>query len=119
MKENNPELVKKLIKYQLKAKDVLAQAFLPQSKPIRRNSKKIGKNKTKITLYSGEHSYILMVGDELYDLEIDEFTELNSLIPELAFMEVSQIASVVRAYLSLHKDSSPKLECEWTMECDE
>ena len=30
MKENNPELVEKLITYQLKAKDVLAEAFLPQ-----------------------------------------------------------------------------------------
>lgn len=28
MKENNPELVNKLVKYQLKAKDVLAEAFL-------------------------------------------------------------------------------------------
>lgn len=28
MKENNPELVDKLVKYQLKAKDVLAEAFL-------------------------------------------------------------------------------------------
>lgn len=28
MKENNPELVEKLVKYQLKAKDVLAEAFL-------------------------------------------------------------------------------------------
>ncbi len=31
MKENNPELVKKLVKYQLKAKDVLAAAFIPKS----------------------------------------------------------------------------------------
>lgn len=31
MKENNPELVSKLVKYQLKAKDVLAAAFLPES----------------------------------------------------------------------------------------
>lgn len=30
MKENNPELVDKLVKYQLKAKDVLAAAFLPE-----------------------------------------------------------------------------------------
>jgi hypothetical protein len=30
MKKNNPELVEKLIQYQLKAKDVLAAAFLPQ-----------------------------------------------------------------------------------------
>lgn len=30
MKENNPKLVEKLIAYQLKAKDVLAAAFLPQ-----------------------------------------------------------------------------------------
>lgn len=29
MKENNPELVDKLVKYQLKAKDVLAAAFIP------------------------------------------------------------------------------------------
>ena len=28
MKENNPELVDKLVKYQLKAKDILAKAFL-------------------------------------------------------------------------------------------
>lgn len=118
MKENNPELVEKLIKYQLKAKDVLAQAFLPQTKLVRRNSKRIGKNKTKISLYSTQGTVVLMIGDELYSLEIDEFNELNALIPELAFMEVSQIASVVRAYLSIHKDNSPKLECEWTMECE-
>jgi len=30
IKETNPELVKKLVNYQLKAKDVLAAAFLPQ-----------------------------------------------------------------------------------------
>lgn len=30
MRENNPDLVEKLITYQLKAKDVLAEAFLPQ-----------------------------------------------------------------------------------------
>ena len=29
MRENNPELVEKLVNYQLKAKDVLAAAFLP------------------------------------------------------------------------------------------
>lgn len=119
MKENNPELVEKLIKYQLKAKDVLAQAFLPQTKPVRRNSKRIGRNKTKISLYSTQGTVILIVGDELYSLEVEEFDELNSLIPMLANMEVSQIPSVVRAYLSLHKESSPKLNCEWAMDCDE
>ncbi len=31
MKENNPELVEKLVNYQLKAKDVLAAAFLPDN----------------------------------------------------------------------------------------
>ncbi len=30
MKQNNPELVEKLVQYQLKAKDVLAAAFLPE-----------------------------------------------------------------------------------------
>lgn len=32
MKENTPELVDKLVQYQLKAKDVLAEAFLPHKK---------------------------------------------------------------------------------------
>ena len=32
MKENNPKLVDKLVQYQLKAKDVLAEAFLPKEK---------------------------------------------------------------------------------------
>ena len=31
MRENNPELVEKLVNYQIKAKDVLAAAFLPSS----------------------------------------------------------------------------------------
>lgn len=119
MKENNPELVDKLVKYQLKAKDVLAQAFLPQTKPIRRNSKRIGKKKTKITLYRGENSYILMIGDDVYDLEEDEYTEIDSLIPELVFMNVSQIASVVKAHLSIHENKIQKLEREQTIECDE
>ena len=30
MKKNNPEITEKLIQYQLKAKDILAKAFLPQ-----------------------------------------------------------------------------------------
>lgn len=119
MKENNPELVEKLIKYQLKAKDVLAQAFLSQTKPVKRNTKRIGKKKTKITLYRGENSYIIMIGDDVYDLEEDEYTEIDSLIPELVFMNVSQIASVVKAHLSIHENKIQKLEREQTIECDE
>lgn len=38
MKENNPELVNKLVQYQLKAKDVLADAFLPKKKEKQENS---------------------------------------------------------------------------------
>lgn len=38
MKENNPELVDKLVQYQLKAKDVLAAAFLPKKKEKQDNS---------------------------------------------------------------------------------
>lgn len=38
MKENNPELVDKLVQYQLKAKDVLAEAFLPKKKEKQNNS---------------------------------------------------------------------------------
>lgn len=35
MKETNPELVEKLVSYQLKAKDVLAAAFLPQGHNVK------------------------------------------------------------------------------------
>ena len=38
MKENNPELVDKLVQYQLKAKDILAEAFLPKKKERQDNS---------------------------------------------------------------------------------
>lgn len=119
MKENNPELVEKLIKYQLKAKDVLAQAFLPQTKPAIRSTKRIGRKKTKIKLYRGENSYILMIGNDVYDLEEDEYAEIDSIIPELVFMNVSQIASVVKAHLSIHENKIQKLECEQTIECNE
>lgn len=37
MRENTPELAEKLIKYQLKAKDVLAEAFLPKYKNPEKN----------------------------------------------------------------------------------
>lgn len=35
MKETNPELVEKLVKYQLKARNVLAEAFLPQAHNVK------------------------------------------------------------------------------------
>lgn len=41
MKENNPELVKKLVEYQLKAKDVLAEAFLPNHKAVEQGVQRI------------------------------------------------------------------------------
>lgn len=43
MKETNPELVKKLVKYQLKAKDVLAEAFLPQGHNVKQLTIRAGK----------------------------------------------------------------------------
>lgn len=114
-----PDLAEKLEKYQDECADVLAQAFLPQTKPAIRSTKRIGKKKTKIKLYRGENSYILMIGNDVYDLEEDEYAEIDSLIPELVFMNVSQIASVVRAHLSIHENKIQKLECEQTIECDE
>lgn len=41
MKENNPELVDKLVQYQLKAKDILAEAFLPKKKEKPEKSKSL------------------------------------------------------------------------------
>ncbi|MDE6314779.1 MAG: phage antirepressor N-terminal domain-containing protein [Lachnospiraceae bacterium] len=119
MKENSPELVEKLIKYQLKAKDVLAAAFLPQAKPSARKTKRIGKSKTTVALYSGEDFYILRIGEDFYNLDVDEFTELDSLIPMLLSKDIGQVPEIIRIYLSLHEENSPKLAQEWTCECDE
>lgn len=41
MKENNPELVNKLVQYQLKAKDVLAEAFLTKKKEVKDKPKRL------------------------------------------------------------------------------
>lgn len=45
MKETNPELVQKLVNYQLKAKDVLAAAFLPKP-PYWQETRQTAKEKT-------------------------------------------------------------------------
>ena len=60
-----------------------------------------------------------MIGNDVYDLEEDEYAEIDSIIPELVFMNVSQIASVVKAHLSIHENKIQKLECEQTIECNE
>lgn len=49
MKENNPELVDKLVQYQLKAKDVLAEAFLPKGKDKSDKPKKEARSSVNMT----------------------------------------------------------------------
>ncbi len=72
MKKSNPELVEKLVNYQLKAKDVLAAAFLPQ-----------GHNVKQLTITSREIAKIIgktpanvltLVRERIEDLESLGFT---------------------------------------------
>lgn len=101
MKENNPELVEKLIAYQLKAKDVLAAAFLPQRKPTRR--KEIGKNEVA-KFYTFTYGIVVVIGDEVYFTEPDPKENIECFISRLKEVGESNIPNVLRAYLSVNNE---------------
>lgn len=67
MKNNSPELVDKLVKYQLQAKDVLAKAFLPI------NSDEQLKAKLLLSIYNGGQEGVL-ASKELTDMEVKAAT---------------------------------------------
>lgn len=105
MKENAPELVEKLVNYQLKAKDVLAAAFLPQRKSGRRRSVA---QKDPIKFYSGENGVILVIGEDVYELDPDDCLFLEKFESKLHEMGVSKISGVLKAYIAV---KFKKLEC--------
>lgn len=96
MKESKPELVEKLIEYQLKAKDVLAAAFLPQKKP----PKKISANsKEAARMYVGNKTPIVTVGNEVYEIESEDYHTLGAILLRLNDMEMKRIPDIARAFL--------------------
>lgn len=66
MKENNPELVEKLVQYQLKAKDVLAEAFLPKKKEKQDKSKKESRASVNMTVKTIDTIFSRAGVDPLY-----------------------------------------------------
>lgn len=85
MKRNNPNLVEKLIQYQLNAKDVLAKAFLPVCKP-----------KEEITNY--------MVFREEKTINQVAFKEVVQTLPIIAdFLKVNDISRLMMVE-RLYKD---------------
>lgn len=66
MKENNPELVDKLVQYQLKAKDVLADAFLPKKKEKQDKPKKESRASVNMTVKTIDTIFSRAGVDPLY-----------------------------------------------------
>lgn len=66
MKENNPELVDKLVQYQLKAKDVLAEAFLPKKKEKPDKPKKESRASVNMTVKTIDTIFSRAGVDPLY-----------------------------------------------------
>ena len=66
MKENNPELVEKLVQYQLKAKDVLAEAFLPKKKEKQDKPKKESRASVNMTVKTIDTIFSKAGVDPLY-----------------------------------------------------
>lgn len=66
MKENSPELVNKLVQYQLKAKDVLADAFLPKKKEKQDKPKKESRASVNMTVKTIDTIFSRAGVDPLY-----------------------------------------------------
>lgn len=105
MKENSPELVEKLIEYQLKAKDVLAAAFLPQKKPPKRIA---ANSKEAVRFHIGNKAHIITVGNDVYEVESGDFGILQQMLMELFDNNVKRIPDIARAFLKVR---SNKPEC--------
>lgn len=94
MKENNPDLVDKLVKYQLEAKDVLAKAFLPEQN--NENKLIIPKDyPTALRAYADEYEKRMLIEQEKETLnkENDLLAQKN-----LEWADRPLINAIIRAY---------------------
>lgn len=98
MKENNPELVEKLVNYQLKAKDVLAAAFLPQPHNVK-------------TLTVTSRDVCKMLGRHLrnHSVILREIRECIAELEEIGFNR--QDFFMDSTYLSAQKEIQPQFLC--------
>lgn len=109
MKRDNPELVNKLVQYQLKAKDILAAAFLPAN-----NNPVATQDGIPIRLYPNSKWYILMIGDEVYSLKPNEAHIVGKCIGAMTKSGASQIIAVVHSLIEgFNRDCQlkPKNQC--------
>ena len=116
MEQDHPDLADKLLQYQLKAKDILAAAFLPEqsiSDPDLRIS-----GGTTIRLYKNNQWGILDMGGNLYNLTPDEFSMVAKLIPALDKNGVKQVPLVITTLLGI-SGRSGKLKYVGTYTCQD
>lgn len=106
-REERPDFAEKLLEYQLKAKDILAAAFLPDNS-IPNLEPQISTG-TNIRLYRNNQWGILDMGGELYTLTPDEFSMVAKLIPALNKNGVNQVPLVITTMLGI-SGRSGKLE---------
>lgn len=110
MKENNPELVDKLVKYQLKAKDVLAAAFLPVLKlPKLISMADVEKKEPYARLFKTDSGGIVLMNDMVYNLSPGEMEHLSRFVSELEKQSIGHMPYVVSSFLKSMKKSR-KLE---------
>lgn len=110
MKENNPELVDKLVKYQLKAKDVLAAAFLPVLKlPKLTSMAEVEKKEPYARLFKTDSGGIVLMNDMVYNLSPGEMEHLSRFVSELEKQSIGHMPYVVSSFLKSLKKSR-KLE---------
>lgn len=115
-REERPDFAEKLLEYQLKAKDILAAAFLPEqsiSDPDLRIS-----GGTTIRLYKNNQWGILDMGGNLYNLTPDEFSMVAKLIPALDKNGVKQVPLVITTLLGI-SGRSGKLKYVGTYTCQD
>lgn len=101
MSEELPDLADKLERYQDECADVLAAAFLPQKKP----PKRIGAvPKEAVRFHIGNKAHIVTIGNDVYEVESEDFVTLQKILMELFDNNVKRIPAIARAFLKVRSN---------------
>lgn len=114
MKKENPELVDKLIEYQLKAKDVLAEAFLPKRKeeivPAVRNNMiqipipEVPDYREEFTLLQNKLQDLEKQNKELYD----GMSNMTKLLLDMSLQKETKVSEVKMPVKEISEEDSWK-----------
>ena len=114
MKKENPELVDKLIEYQLKAKDVLAEAFLPKRKeeniPAVRNNMiqipipEIPDYREEFTLLQNKLQDLEKQNKELYD----GMSNMTKLLLDMSLQKETKVSEIKMPVKEISEEDSWK-----------